>query len=1396
MCYTIKGQNMSSKEFAFHREVNMTHHIASNALKVNLENTRDSQIEIPADQLWLLTLSRERWGTHQHTEEFLRELNHKYRNNHYVIGELHNICLTELWFYNALEDAVRALDIFLSIFKILMSSELSFADRDQLIKTFIKFMDRLSALDNYPDAIIEKSLCILDEDSQKHPHLYAINTGFFKTYLARVGARDIFEQYLNTITKRLLKTCYQTWEHETQITAWYHTMKPHFQTLGENDLVPIGRSFYQELNTQLNLADTWEAITKLMFFNDLSHYYRRFAKEISSSLDSIYYLYHLLRLSVMHQLSDHLLYDVNRNLRSVLKELADEDVIAFITVIMSEFDTLSKSHSHIVLDCLLTLGKEVINTGKEEHIHYFVSCLIKLGFQYPGEAILNDDWQISINKDHVKNIRVWLELIEYAPLKMRNLLAALIVNLKLGGIFISDTDLFQRDITKLLNAHIKPVYREIKQLARIFPVYFRDIGAEGRLRDVTTAVDELSMRKDRLIHFLRKQIHTESNNTHIALTHMILTYWYTGDTQDLKPVLPKDVYDHISDDSKWFDGVHIVIKSLLDDSGKPLTYWLNHVEDARKILLTQNRGTSHDRTRVADLFEVHALLRDKYSLETDDIISYLHQYTFFVSDETDALKSALKNGEHERALHLLYGYMDRLKVIILNPDPSEALEQIYYKRHVAVGIPSMYGQYIERKFDALGLMYRLERTASRVMTNCVAMVNLDYISARTIRHIYDVLCAFKKGLALDGISNQGFDSHLDMLGYAMSSPSFSFEQYVNLFEMMTKDIHRIMSEYFISVFEGPLETIIPQLPKQKHMMESSHEHKEKQVFYQKSERFFRDHLASAFLVQDLDHFMIRIHNALVSIKSQYTDDAIQSMMTYDPDLTFSALNRETPPIDNPVFLGAKAFFLKKLTAYHFNVPPGFILTTEIFRHKDILRSHPRMMLELDLQIKTEIAAIETQTQTVFGDPSRPLFFSVRSGSSLSLPGAMKTFLNVGMNDEIAQRFSEAPNMAWTAWDSYRRLLQSWGMAFGIKRDAFDHAIQEAKDRYQVTNKIDFTPDQMKDIAFSYKTILNAQAVYFEEDPFRQMKIAIATVIDSWFSKNATEYRKHMQIAGGWGTAVLVQKMILGNKSRCSGTGVVFTSSPFVKNPSAGITLYGDFVLCSQGEDVVSGLVHTLPITEKQRQAHYKESPLSLESGFPKIYERLREIAVKLIETYGFAHQDIEFTFESDDADDLYLLQIRNQNLKNQKTQLFFETPPPPHKILGRGIGISPDLISGILAFDYEDILRFRKKSPEKKIILARPDTVPDDIPLIFECDVLLTARGGATSHAAVTAANLGKACIVGVSSLSVDERNKTCTIGSHHLKVGDPLTLNGQNGQLIYGDYKIVERTFDRYEED
>ncbi|PKK87072.1 MAG: hypothetical protein CVV64_22765 [Candidatus Wallbacteria bacterium HGW-Wallbacteria-1] len=262
-------------------------------------------------------------------------------------------------------------------------------------------------------------------------------------------------------------------------------------------------------------------------------------------------------------------------------------------------------------------------------------------------------------------------------------------------------------------------------------------------------------------------------------------------------------------------------------------------------------------------------------------------------------------------------------------------------------------------------------------------------------------------------------------------------------------------------------------------------------------------------------------------------------------------------------------------------------------------------------------------------------------------------------------------------------------------------------------------------------------------------------------------------------------MVLGNRSARSGTGVIFTSSPF--NGCAGINLYGDFALCSQGEDVVSGLVNTLPISESQRKRDYRDSSLSLESGFPKIYQALIHYAGRLIEEYGFVHQEIEFTFESENPEDLYILQTRNQNLKKQTSFSSFLPAPQEMELVGHGIGMSSAVLSGLLAFDMADMEGLKRNCPEAKIILVRPDTVPDDIPLIFVCDGLITAKGGVTSHAAVAAASVGKVCIVKCKGLEVNDATKECTINGHRFKSGDPISIDGGLGNIYKGNYEIGE---------
>ena len=1347
----------------------MSEIFSSQALKANLAQTQVTHIEIPDSHKRLLELSALRWDVHSRMKAFLDELNHPYRNDSVTIEMLHEIGIGDLWLYEKMDQADEAYGIIAEIFEYLMNQAMTGKDKDALIRSLAKTIDRLAVLERCPEGAIAHMIGLIETDFERNPSIHLENSRIYKMYLDRVALRPQFTARVIALIKNIFSACYSFWAETTQIELWYASKAEQLHKTTLQDLSPIGEPFYETLRENLQRAEGWQDLHHLMSYNDISNHYRSFAKGLDSHLDTLQYLYFLLRTPGMSHMETHLIYDINRNLRSVFGELKGDEIPAFIAMIMAELGVLKATQGGTVLDCIATLGREVIHTCDAETKRFFVTQLIAFGFDYPGVVKLGHDWRAHVNVNHIKQIRTWLELIAIAPSEMRELLAALIVNLKLGGIFISDTDLFQRDVTKLLNADIGPVYREIKQLAKLFPIYFRDIGAEGKLRDYSTALDELSLRQDRLIHFLRKQIHTESNNTHIDLTRRIAAYWKTKNVAILSGKLPTDVMKWITESCKpekceWLDGVHVVVNDLCEKLDVDIESLLSLPID----VIEKNIGSplsigDRDSLRVLNLIKVHALLSEKYSLESEDVVQMVKASGFFATEACEALERTLSDGAHLESIHILFDFMQTLKDIILDPVESKGVENIFFKRHVAAGIPSMYGQYSEPKFESLGLVYRLEKTATKLLEKALRSINLSYITAKTLSQLYEILVCFRIGLERDGIVNETFNSRLTMFKYSLTSPSFSYEQYVNIFQFMARDVKQIIEEYFIDAFEGALKRIAPKLPDAPDVLVVK-------------ESFYRDHLFSAFLIGDLDQLITEIISVFDQMRENYSPEMIQNMMTYNPSNMVTALDVPTTALDNQVFLGTKAFFMKKLYSLGFPVPDGFILTTEVFRHKETIKKHKFIKKELDAMVLKQLKRMEKRTGKRFGDPDNPLILSVRSGATFSMPGAMQTFLNVGMNDETAEAMSKIEGQAWTAWDSYRRFIQSYGMAQGIERDAFEAVMQKYKAMYDVTLKAEFSADVMRALALSYKDVLPQHGVVFEQHPLKQLNQVMYTVLDSWFSHSASVYRRHMEIAEEWGTAVLVQQMVLGNRSSRSGTGVLFTNSPF--ESASGIQLYGDFVSCSQGEDVVSGLVSTFPISEQQRKSKQLDAQYSLESAFPRIYEALLGHAKKLIESHGFVHQEIEFTFESDSPESLYILQVRNQKLKKLRSleEVLKQDDLCAQKhLIGRGLGVGggSGILTGSVAFDACDLDRL-----DGPVVLIRPYTVPDDIPLIFRADAVVTAKGGLTSHAAVTAVGLGKVCIVNCKALVVDEASRTCTIGGYVVKAGDQITVDGQLGKI------------------
>jgi pyruvate,orthophosphate dikinase len=265
--------------------------------------------------------------------------------------------------------------------------------------------------------------------------------------------------------------------------------------------------------------------------------------------------------------------------------------------------------------------------------------------------------------------------------------------------------------------------------------------------------------------------------------------------------------------------------------------------------------------------------------------------------------------------------------------------------------------------------------------------------------------------------------------------------------------------------------------------------------------------------------------SLTEMRNLFSKEDINKLMSYDPDRLFFHLFTRNSRIENQVLLGSKAFFLKRMHQYEFPIPPGFVITTDLYRNRDIINTHPDISSEFDALLWDNLRKMENYTGLGFGDPQKPLLFSVRSGAPMSLPGAMDTFLNIGLTDEITLKLSQRPNYGWTAWDCYRRLIQSWGMAHGISRDEFDQVMILYKQRYEIKQKFQFSPIQMQEMVNDYKKVLDIHSVTLEQDPYRQLYKSISHVLDSWNTPRARLYRSKLHIAEEWGTAVIIQKMV-------------------------------------------------------------------------------------------------------------------------------------------------------------------------------------------------------------------------------------------------------------------------------
>ena len=727
--------------------------------------------------------------------------------------------------------------------------------------------------------------------------------------------------------------------------------------------------------------------------------------------------------------------------------------------------------------------------------------------------------------------------------------------------------------------------------------------------------------------------------------------------------------------------------------------------------------------------------------------------------------------------------------MILTPGDLNVLENIYLKRHIAVDIPSMYGSYNERKFDALGLTFRLENLANVLFEEIILSFNLSFITRATFIRIARFLKLFIKALAIDGITSNRLERQLELFERALQLPRFSHSQYMDIFRGFSEAIKQIIQTSYHAIHEENLDVIIKQLGQEYLLPRYRREVNGESVgdWNQRvSESFLRDLIARTFGLQYFDHFVASILTTLATQREELSTEKLDLLLSYDPEKTVTQVHDPKFETYDLIHMGNKGYTLAKLDGIGIRVPPAFVITSEYFRCQSVIESFHQSAEDFEDRVMEYVRKLEESTGRRFGHPENPLLLSVRSGAAVSMPGMMNTFLNVGINEDVVEGLIRQMGEAWFAWDNYRRFIQSWAMSFGMQRDEFDAIMDGAKKSHGRLVKREFSPEEMKDLALAYRAALKTHGIDYSDSPRDQLFTAIRQVMESWEAPKARMYRSIMMLSENWGTAVTIQAMVFGNLDNRSGAGVMFTHNP--KTSEDQVDPVGDFTLGNQGEDVVGGLVKTLPISERQRLGEGERSETSLEKLFPKVYQHLLKTAKELIYGQSWSPQEIEFTFQGDDETGVYVLQSRDMAPRVKRHYPVFR---PSRELnasyVGSGIGVSGGALSGLVAFDLETIQRLRVEYVGRPIILIRSDTVPDDIREISISDGILTGKGGATSHAAIVAHRLGKICVVGFTKLKVWESERKCTIDGHTLYSGDCISIDGRSGGIYIGRHETEQ---------
>ncbi len=1150
---------------------------------------------------------------------------------------------------------------------------------------------------------------------------------------------------------------------------------------------------------------------------------------------------------------------------SLLKNVVD----LVMPLLLREVETDGNYYS--AFSTIYTIGKTVVESGRVSLIDHFVDILIQSRFRFPEFSGIASDWSVIVNSSHLENIRTWMRLIEIDPPVMKKLAAGLIVNLKLGGVFLKDTDVFQRDISQLLNSDYRDVFHLITSLAAVFPAFYHDIGATGDIRAFTEKIDTSHLMND-LVHFLRKQVHVESSSRTVLLIQRIMEFWMTGEQKLLEGLVPAEVYDKlprvyrlinldnepaaqalyeaarrhfggaldghfwdflgavgkkpfmdfaaseapagVSDAERedtlgcfeeYFDArfpaemtkmLHF-IKNMFDIDTSKTKIWkfLYDISDEEFRRMFENvRFLDISRVNIEKFItflHVYRMIFDKYNFSDVRDIEKLEAYAregLFAPP--GGLFEKLRGDDAFAALGALLDLQYSLKRdILLSGEVFEPLDTIEFKRHIAFGIPSMYGSYKEKKFDTLKVFFHCNLIRERFFESLLEASTVFSAGPLDFEETRRVMRLFGRTFEIDGLSNQEMRSVLSL----MDSPSLGVSRFRDIVTSLFT-IHGEVSDHFNEMYKYVCTAIINNIGADR-IVEDYLPSESRGSADVIADRFLRSQIMLSPLLQLFDRVLIRLR--------ERTDQALErgedSVCLNECDLRcskgdiFFAIGRypgrhPDTELFVPLWLaGGKAQGLVIAANMDgVNVPEGIVISAELYkrlREGDV--RNPRFQRKIIFLLRQYVDRL---TDGRFGNPSNPVLLSVRSGAVFSMPGVMDTITNVGITQDVIDYYARQD--PWFAYDCYRRLIHDFALSYyGMDRALYERLMTQAKEEAAVDLKEKLTGRQMEILTKKYRYAINRAGFSVPKDHYEQLYHAIVAVYQSWNSPVARTYRQFVNMSDEWGTAVIVQRMVFGNNSPNSITGVVHSHYLGYEN----IGLFGEYKTRAQGHDIVSGVARVFPISEEQRSTYTASSPFSsMERSYPEQYRKVYEAVKRIRERWG-NEVEIEFTLENDT---LYILQIRGITNHIFETDELEEGPTELQEhLLGKGLAASGGAVCGRAVFDIDRIDIVRKRHHGDKIILVRPETNPEDVIGIKKSEGILTCIGGMTSHAVLQMRRLEKSGVSDFSAMRIDEDANRAVVnleaqgrGRFAIAEGDFLTIDGSTGHVYAGFHATVKK--------